>query len=259
MFTDEASSAYDDGFWVTMWDLHRTGMLDEQAVADTPPPSDSDFNTWLIAGAIGGIALASRIRRWVGDLKLRLGTGLSSAIGSGLSLDGTSEIADVLTDQTVKRLEALGEGEVLRAFTAGQDMALTRTGLFASVGQVWLSRRDGRVCPICASLDGKITVLRPVATSWRVVRFGNYWEVMATSRSEQTHMRLIRLPQVLDLSGLTKSTLDRLEGSGQFPKRFHLSARTIAWREEDILNWVRQRSAPASGPSSTTPNCGGDR
>ena len=52
---------------------------------------------------------------------------------------------------------------------------------------------------------------------------------------------LLRLPDVQKLTGLSRSSIYRLEAIGQFPKRVRLSERAVAWREEDLVKWSETR------------------
>ena len=52
---------------------------------------------------------------------------------------------------------------------------------------------------------------------------------------------LLRLPDVLKLTGLSRSSVYRLEAKGDFPKRVHLSERATAWRENELLDWIESR------------------
>lgn len=54
---------------------------------------------------------------------------------------------------------------------------------------------------------------------------------------------LIRWPAVRDLTGLSRSTVDRLEKAGSFPKRVLLSTNAIGWRRSEILSWAESRAA----------------
>ncbi len=53
--------------------------------------------------------------------------------------------------------------------------------------------------------------------------------------------RLIRLPEVLRLTGLSRSTLYRKIHSSQFPQPVQLGPRSVAWRVSDILAWIENR------------------
>ncbi|MFZ4580388.1 MAG: helix-turn-helix transcriptional regulator [Myxococcota bacterium] len=54
-------------------------------------------------------------------------------------------------------------------------------------------------------------------------------------------MSLIRLPQVLALTGLSKTTLHRFEAAGRFPKRYRIGDRAVAWNSEEVELWLRSR------------------
>lgn len=54
--------------------------------------------------------------------------------------------------------------------------------------------------------------------------------------------RLLRLPAVEDRTGLKKSTWYAAVKSGDAPAPVHLSARAVAWREEDVDQWISGRT-----------------
>ena len=56
------------------------------------------------------------------------------------------------------------------------------------------------------------------------------------------HMRILRLPEVLRLTGLSPSTLRRLERSGGFPAHKVLSRAAVGWLEAEVLDWIRTRA-----------------
>ena len=53
--------------------------------------------------------------------------------------------------------------------------------------------------------------------------------------------RLIRLPEVLRLTGLSRSTVYRKLKLSQFPEPIQLGPRSVAWRASDILAWIDTR------------------
>jgi prophage regulatory protein len=62
--------------------------------------------------------------------------------------------------------------------------------------------------------------------------------------------RLIRLPELLRLTGLSKRTISRLEGAGRFPNRRQLGLRAVGWAESAVNAWISDpanwRNAKAS-------------
>jgi prophage regulatory protein len=63
-------------------------------------------------------------------------------------------------------------------------------------------------------------------------------------------MRFMRWREVLQTTGLSESTLRRLEGSDQFPRRRQLSTGSVGWLEEDVKQWVRSRDDIENGESA---------
>ena len=57
--------------------------------------------------------------------------------------------------------------------------------------------------------------------------------------------RLLRLRAVLERTGLSRTQLYDLKAAGKFPQPLRIGARAVAWREDEIEAWIRQR--PRSG------------
>lgn len=53
--------------------------------------------------------------------------------------------------------------------------------------------------------------------------------------------QILRNPEVLAKTGLPKTTRDRLEAKGEFPKRLKLSTRSVGWLSEDVNAWIASR------------------
>ena len=47
--------------------------------------------------------------------------------------------------------------------------------------------------------------------------------------------------QVVELTGMSRSTIDRLEKKGEFPKRVSLSTQRIGWSVQEILAWEEMK------------------
>ena len=58
-------------------------------------------------------------------------------------------------------------------------------------------------------------------------------------------VRLIRLPRVLDLTGLSRTRLYEQVSGGTFPKPAKLgpNSRAVAWPESEVLDWIVARLA----------------
>ncbi|MCZ6741136.1 MAG: AlpA family transcriptional regulator [Alphaproteobacteria bacterium] len=53
--------------------------------------------------------------------------------------------------------------------------------------------------------------------------------------------KFLRLPQVIDQTGLSKASIYRLERQGDFPHRVSISPGTVGWRESEIDQWIDGR------------------
>ena len=56
-------------------------------------------------------------------------------------------------------------------------------------------------------------------------------------------MHILRLPEVSQATGLSRSTIYRLVQTGNFPPPLKLTARTIGWHSTDIDTWITARAA----------------
>ena len=53
--------------------------------------------------------------------------------------------------------------------------------------------------------------------------------------------RMLRVPDVVKLTGLHRSSIYRLERQGDFPKRVPLTKKTVAWRASEVAAWIARR------------------
>ena len=59
--------------------------------------------------------------------------------------------------------------------------------------------------------------------------------------------KFLRLPQVKQSTGLSKSTIYARIADGTFPKQIPLGTRLVVWVESDIQNWIAEQVAAARG------------
>jgi prophage regulatory protein len=52
-------------------------------------------------------------------------------------------------------------------------------------------------------------------------------------------MKILRIREVLSLTGLSQSTVLRYERRGRFPQRVRMGTATVGWLETDILAWIK--------------------
>lgn len=76
---------------------------------------------------------------------------------------------------------------------------------------------------------------------------GYYKSQLSTSLCLTTYkekkMRLIKLKEVLEVTGLSRAYTYRLMADNQFPKSVSLGARSVAWVEAEVQDWILERIA----------------
>jgi prophage regulatory protein len=55
------------------------------------------------------------------------------------------------------------------------------------------------------------------------------------------NQKLLRLPQVKEATGLSKSSIYARIAQGTFPKQIQLSPRIVAWLDSDIQKWINNQ------------------
>lgn len=63
-------------------------------------------------------------------------------------------------------------------------------------------------------------------------------------------LRLLRLAQVMDVTGLGKSKIYELQSAGDFPMRVQITAHSVGWIEEEVQNWIAGRAAARAYPTA---------
>jgi prophage regulatory protein len=70
---------------------------------------------------------------------------------------------------------------------------------------------------------------------------------MSAELNEQ-EIEFIRLPKVLELVGLSQTTIYEMAKSGQFPKQVKLGGRAVAWVKSEVLAWNKAQVEKARTP-----------
>jgi len=67
-------------------------------------------------------------------------------------------------------------------------------------------------------------------------------------------MRIIRLRDVMELTGLARSTVYKYVEAGTFPQPVPLGGRSVGWVEQEVEDWVlariEERDATISTPAT---------
>ena len=65
----------------------------------------------------------------------------------------------------------------------------------------------------------------------------------STSRADTTTAVFLRMPNVMRMTGLGRSTIYRLIADQKFPCPVRLGPRAVAWRRSDLDQWSEARPA----------------
>ena len=60
-----------------------------------------------------------------------------------------------------------------------------------------------------------------------------------------TSAQFLRLPQVKEITCLSKSSIYRLMDEGDFPKQIAVGARSVVWVRSQVEDWCSQKVAAA--------------
>ena len=58
--------------------------------------------------------------------------------------------------------------------------------------------------------------------------------------------RFIRLPQVVEMTGMGKTFIYARISDGTFPKQIQLGSRSVVWNEREVIDWMNQQIAIAT-------------
>lgn len=67
-----------------------------------------------------------------------------------------------------------------------------------------------------------------------------------STRTSSEPTRLLRAPEVSEITGMARSTIWRLERDGNFPARRKITPRLVGWLSDEIEEWLRSRPAVES-------------
>lgn len=70
--------------------------------------------------------------------------------------------------------------------------------------------------------------------------------------------RILRSNEVVSLTGLSRTTLWRLERTGDFPQRRRLSSFAVGWVLSEVLEWLDSRQAIVSSDSQSSVSADAD-
>ncbi|WP_422006808.1 helix-turn-helix transcriptional regulator [Roseivirga pacifica] len=60
-------------------------------------------------------------------------------------------------------------------------------------------------------------------------------------KGEFMGQRVMKLPEVMRKTGLSKSSIYAYKNKGLFPCPINIGPRSVGWIEEDISNWIERK------------------
>jgi len=64
---------------------------------------------------------------------------------------------------------------------------------------------------------------------------------MTTQITQPTTQRFIKLQAVMNITGLSRSTIYRYIADGHFTRQVSLGTRNAAWLESEIQSWIKDK------------------
>ena len=74
-----------------------------------------------------------------------------------------------------------------------------------------------------------------------------YWTTLDWRALVKETLAILRLKEVIQRIGLSRSTIYQRMSEGTFPESISLGDRAIGWLESDIEAWLRQQIAASRG------------
>lgn len=59
--------------------------------------------------------------------------------------------------------------------------------------------------------------------------------------------RILRIAEVMEAVGLSRSTIYHLASIGQFPRQVRIGLKAVGWRESEIQAWIESRMQAPEG------------
>jgi prophage regulatory protein len=67
------------------------------------------------------------------------------------------------------------------------------------------------------------------------------------------HVKVLRLPQVCEVTGLRRSMIYQLEAEQRFPRRIKIGVRAVGWIQGEVQQWLVQRIERSRSSSPRSP------
>lgn len=64
-------------------------------------------------------------------------------------------------------------------------------------------------------------------------------------------LQVLRLPQVIQVTGLCRSMIYQLEAADRFPRRIRIGSRAVGWLHSEVQQWLADQVTQCRRPAST--------
>ena len=61
------------------------------------------------------------------------------------------------------------------------------------------------------------------------------------SPEQEPPIRVLRMPEVLSMTGICKSSIYQQIANGAFPKQLNLGPRSVGWNSKEIEEWIQKK------------------
>ena len=75
---------------------------------------------------------------------------------------------------------------------------------------------------------------------------------MITSPITDESLKILRLPQVCEVTGLCRSMIYQLEADLRFPQRVKIGVRAVGWLDREVNAWLIRRIALSRSNSAVS-------
>lgn len=76
---------------------------------------------------------------------------------------------------------------------------------------------------------------------------------MIGSSTTDASLKILRLPQVCEMTGLCRSMIYQLEADLRFPQRVKIGVRAVGWLDNEVHAWLSRRVALSRSKAAPKP------
>ena len=94
-----------------------------------------------------------------------------------------------------------------------------------------------------ALTDSGLKALLPKEKKYRVSVGDALFVIVYLMPKQVTAPRFLRLPEVLQMTGMGKTFIYDRMNDGTFPKQIQLGGKSVVWNEQEVTKWMEHRMA----------------